>query len=251
MSRVPWMHPPGRRVRARPVTHRLAPHLSEGMRLRALDAQFDFKCHVPGSHSPVSRSLADPMVAEADMCTPARPGPDTYSAARSFDCFPCGSRGWGSARRGFIWAALVDDPGLLMGRSLFQPRTQCDEPDWFMGPSFQRPVEDDRELVLHVDLCLPGLEVCSSGLPSPWPRADVEHDAEQLIEHSHLGTVKDDAEGYDVVERSPCTEPEAANLFINSLKKGLDQPLLSTPILRVTRRARVHDDGDFVPKRSA
>jgi hypothetical protein len=39
-------------------------------------------------------------------------------------------------------------------------------------------------------------------------------------------------------------------LFVDTFKKGLDQPLLSTPILRATRRNRSVVDDDFVPKRS-
>lgn len=43
--------------------------------------------------------------------------------------------------------------------------------------------------------------------------------------------------------------PEPTDSFINSFKKGFDTPILSTPILRVTRKKGTQDE-DFVPKRS-
>ncbi|CAD6340188.1 unnamed protein product [Miscanthus lutarioriparius] len=42
-----------------------------------------------------------------------------------------------------------------------------------------------------------------------------------------------------------------AQIFVDSFKKTLPRSVLSTPILRVTKPARVLDDVDLVPKRSA
>ncbi|CAD6247774.1 unnamed protein product [Miscanthus lutarioriparius] len=120
-----------------------------------------------------------------------------------------------------------------------------DGPDLVLGPSFGCLEDGDKEVAHAVDLCLSGPEDCSSGQSSPRPTIVMEQaaclsspSAPMEVVHELVVAVADD-DHVTVGAHDGDDEPMPVHAFIDSFKKTLPQPVLSTPILRVTKLARV------------
>lgn len=192
------------------------------------------------------------MLAEADLRTSPGHQEVTRDAPHSIDCLPLRSMGRASAGRGFVASVLARDNELLMGRALLRQGGMDDGPDFILGPCLEHHVVPGRELIVVVDLCLSGPDDYDSGPASP--RTAGAAGDEDIYGVSPLVAAEDDVADDLPARRSPSVEksaPPSPNTFVASFKRGLDTPLLSTPILRITRRVRLAEDPDFVPKRSA
>jgi len=246
-----------------------AVHAAAAMRVveSAVD-WFDFGSSRRCSPSPVKVLASDPMLSEADLCTPQKvvSACEARATTHSIDCWPRGGQGSRCRSRGLIRAALDDELDLLaVARVKYGPSI---EPEMIFGAAIQdRP---DRvvgcDLGEAVDFCLSGPEADSGpnspvhaaggGLsleptsaasetdPSPPDEPMVPLSPEPTALHGHVA----------VLDGAATAQPPTVDDFIATFRKLLQQPILVTaPRARVTRRERARErtDAELVPKRSA
>jgi len=199
------------------------------------------------SLSPVKTKAQDPMCVEALLCSTSKAAVVTREPlVQAIDCDPRANSGSFSCSRGTRARSIQDDHARFMGRPMCT-RAEVDGPAFLFDPSCTAQEVHRSSSCMEIDLYSSGPDTGPSSPARPLPVDIATAPAATSPVHAI------DVDG--ILDRVATAEPHAAQVsvddFIASFKKPLEQSLLNTPQLRVTKEACRDEDLLWVPRRSA